>query len=893
MAAKSSHGQGSGKKSVRLTSTLNKSAAKTLLQHPRPEPAASALLDTLATLDDGNINSVSWKYVKNNPAGLGRFYPEDGVGFSMLQDKDLAHALLADDPIHCLTLGSDAQLDITVQLAKHYKRSCPLLEYWMASKQEAIQRVQKEHRLDPTKAERTVRELLFLSGIPLDGPDILPYYDCGAGGFVAPAAYGDRDGYLAQLGKELDALNTCISQACPSLAQEASRQRCFSSGSGSRGLPLTRNALAILVCNVENQALMAVKETLEETDRTVTHLMFSRLCVERIEGEDAAGGPKLQELLAGCSQAIKRATGLAMAVTTEAMESPYTDAIHGEQHRTLPALFSDLQAAGFAPLQNPYTDRQEDSVVAALLCHVIGPAVRQELRYVGPTGSRDYFAYNAQTGCWRLASTDVAAARLRGAYLRWWLSGDGPQRLPPSYFTKGTHKNMLSGTHSKGVLACMQSYLLDSEFIQRLDSAITNPLTGGLLPFTNICVRVDKHGINMIPHSPEHYISNTIEYELPLGEDGKGPPPSLDFTAVDAWWSNYWGDEKKRKAVMMTIGGALVPAFRDKQKMIIVGTDVADGNTGKSVFWRVIRKVFGMLALPLQREMVYVVPSASKNSHGANEIAYRVSLLTCCDELKNQEKFDMESMKQKGGGGFEMMCRAFGSPDMIKFPWMATVLLLCNKGCLPQIDCTNAVEIGRFRFICFETRFVTPSGAEVPEGYDKKLVKAGEDEVASKMLHHRGAHMWRLLQAAHEMVVEHGGALTPEEWPSDWNLLKHEAAAEADVIYGFVREVVEKCVEAGIAVKKGEAYFAADGKEIIAEKSMVDRIKRQDLVDIVMSEGMGKGQRGLKSKDVKDRLGCCMRELGYKYIEDSSHKGVACKQAFVGCRLKRGDELGL
>lgn len=100
-------------------------------------------------------------------------------------------------------------------------------------------------------------------------------------------------------------------------------------------------------------------------------------------------------------------------------------------------------------------------MVAALLCHVIGPAVRKELRYVGPTGSKDCFAYNPHTGCWWLASTDVAAARLRGAYLTWWLSTDGPQRLPPSYFTKGTHKNMLSSTHSKGVLACMQSYLLD------------------------------------------------------------------------------------------------------------------------------------------------------------------------------------------------------------------------------------------------------------------------------------------------------------------------------------------------------------------------------------------------------------------------------------------------
>ena len=880
------HDHGSGSKaSLRLQSTLNQGALRTLCDHPRPVGVTQFQLAALQNCLEVGSGAVTWKYVKNNANGLGRFYPEEGIGLSLLHDDEVARELLVDDPIHCLTMGPDAQLDITLQLASQQQCSCPLLKCWLVERPATVKRVQAEHDLDHVRAERAVWRLLYLKGIPVDYPNLVAL-DCGAGNFIAPKVASGKQvavTYLAQLDRELEALNSSMCQAYPSLVKEVLQQK--EASEADRPLPLTKNVLAILVCNVENHALMAMKDTLRDADMTTTHLMFSKLCVERFGAESAA---LPQELLKKCSEAIKKATGLVMQVTTEVLESPYADAIHGEKRGALPAVFSDLQEAGLAPLASQ-KGRQEDSVVAELLCQVIGSKLREKLRYVGPTGNMDYFTYDTNTGCWRLASIDIAAQRLRDAYLQWWTVSDEPKRLPPSYFTRATHKSMLSSTGSKSVLACMQSYLLDPDFIKRLDSAITNPLTGGLLPFTNTCVRVDQQGIHIIPHSPEHYISSTIEYELPLGEGGKAPPPSLDFSAVDAWWSNYWGDMKKRKAVMMTVAGALIPAFRDKQKMIIVGTDVADGNTGKFVFWRVIRKVFGMLALPLQREMVYVVPSASKNSHGANEIAYRVCLLSCCDELKNQEKFDMESMKQKGGGGFEMMCRAFGSADIIKFPWMATVLLLCNKGCLPQIDCTNAVEIGRFRFICFESRFVTPSGAEVPEGYDKKLVKTGEDEVASKMLKHRGAHMWRLLQAAHELAAEHGGALTPEEWPTEWNLLKHEAAAEADLTYDLVKRAVDERVEAGLAAAKGETYTDADGMQVTAAKPLVDSVKREELKHIVLGVVEGKQRKTLKSSDIKDRLMRYMRELGYAYTEDSTYKGMAFKQAFVGCKIKKFD----
>ena len=320
------HDQGSGSKaSLRLESKLNQGPLKTLCDHPRPVGVTQLQLAALQGCLEVSSGAVTWKYVKNNASGLGRFYPEEGVGLSLLHDDEVARALLVGDPIHCLTMGSDAQLDITLQLASQQQCSCPLLKCWLVERPATVKRVQAEHDLDPVRAERAVWRLLYLKGIPGDYPDLVAL-DCGAGNFIAPKVASGKQiavTYLAQLDRELDALNSSMCQAYPSLVKEAQQQK--DGSEADRPLPLTKNVLAILVCNVENHALMAMKDTLRDADMTTTHLMFSKLCVERFGGESAA---LPQELLKKCGEAIKKATGLVMQVTTEVLESPYADAIH-------------------------------------------------------------------------------------------------------------------------------------------------------------------------------------------------------------------------------------------------------------------------------------------------------------------------------------------------------------------------------------------------------------------------------------------------------------------------------------------------------------------------------------------------------------------------------------
>jgi hypothetical protein len=229
---------------------------------------------------------------------------------------------------------------------------------------------------------------------------------------------------------------------------------------------------------------------------------------------------------------------------------------------------------------------------------------------------------------------------------------------------------------------------------------------------------------------------------------------------------------------------------------------------------------------------------------------------------------------------------------MITFPWMAMPLLLCNKGCVPEMDSSKAVEVERMRVICFEVRFFTNTGAGVPEDYDKTLVKKGEDRVAMNMMKHRGAHMLRLLQAAHVLARDYGGALTQQQWPEEWNLLREEVAADADPQLEHVRKTLEPLVEPGLLVKKGEQYTDYNGKTMVAKNApVVDKITLQDLVTLVTrgrDVPRAANNKSVKAADWKVKVQAYMvKERGFKFAKDTTVCGENVKLSFVGCRLVR------
>lgn len=500
------------------------------------------------------------------------------------------------------------------------------------------------------------------------------------------------------------------------------------------------------------------------------------------------------------------------------MDSPYAAELTAAQQQVLPAEFEGLGLL----YQEPSGKRhQPDKPAANLLQQVIGADLRHVLRYMGP--SMPWQHYDCKRGVWMPIDASYAASVLQELYMAWHAS-DNMRRLPAAYWSAATHERMLNLRTARDVLALMTGFLHDPDLLDRMDTKLAE----GLIPFANTCVKVEAAGVRLVPHSPDNYISKTVEYELPLaGEGVAAPPPGLDFSWVDRFYETYWDAPHKRATVMKTVAATLLPHMMSRQKNFIIGTDTADGNTGKSVWSGVLLDVMSVLGQPLQPALVYDSASlGNRNGHGANELSYRGAYMAVLDEMKTERRFDMEALKKLAGGGIKVSCRMFGSSKSVTFPWLALPILLCNQRCLPQMDSSSTVDLGRFRFICFETRFVTPTGAGVPEGYDQRLLKEGREGVAAEMCAHRGAHMWRLLQAAHALASQHGGALSDADWPEDWKQLKETATSAADPLAQAVREVVLASVEQGVVVAKGGTYVSGQST-LTATEPIVDCVSRQ------------------------------------------------------------------
>ena len=818
-------------------------------------------------------------YAQRAQGGWGRLCPADRAGLAHLR-HDVCHALCRDHADK-LTLV-DAELVALRCVAKKHGWDCSQLDTLCTTpREDLLAELQQAYGLErPRQAEGLVFKQLYTAGLPIGHKaptqDMQAGLTCGGGGRLRlPARTPDSEQLynLAKLGEELRDLAHRVEKQYPGAAAQAREERATAmvnmldtKGSPTPNLPASGTALGLVVETRVSQMVLAMVAAAKGEGRKVATLAADAIYL-------AGKGKNLPGLAAACQQAVEQATGgMAVQVMVDPMSTSYTlEVLEGR----LPA---ELIGLGLVPLGSP-KDSQLELPLARMLEVLLGEQLRVRMRH--PGAKETMYAYRPCKGYWEPVELKDAATVMLDIYMDWYTSPERKQ-VPAEYLNAATHEHMLSTKGSTAVLGFLKRFLHDPGFIPRLDSAITER---GLLPFTNVCAAVDATRIRLVPHSHEHYFSQTIGYALPPDES------KVDYTAVDSWWATYWEGSQKRQAVMKTIAAALLPRFRSKHKQITVGTDRADGNTGKSVLWRVLRKVLDILALPLQPTMVYDAASlGSRNGHGANELSYRGVLLACLDEMKVERKFDMEALKKLAGGGIEFHVRMIHSSKTVDFPWMAMPLLLCNSGCLPEMDSSSAVDMGRFRFICFEVRFEAPTGAAVPDSFDPKLVKKAEDAVVEKMQEHRGAHMWRLLQAAHELARDHGGALSDAEWPEDWRLLKQEAAEEADPLAGIVAGVVSRHVVKGAVVKEGEpCSVGPDGEPILAKQTIVDHIQRTDLSHIVAFEARQSNIRPTAA-EVKGRLDAHMALQGYKFVVDTTRHGVKVKASYLGCKMAASDD---
>uniref|UniRef100_A0A383WN60 Uncharacterized protein n=1 Tax=Tetradesmus obliquus TaxID=3088 RepID=A0A383WN60_TETOB len=284
------------------------------LAHPGIDTATKERLKMMhKKRRDGNGLCVTYK--KNNKKGYGRLYADKGLSLQMVP-SDIRNALCSR-LVHDVDMAN-AHPNFELHLAKKHGWVCDQLQRLCCNREQVLQEMQNAYGIDRTAAKVVLLKLLYLGGLPLDhrNAKALEGLECGEiNSFEAPGSSSSSTyTYLEELQAELRTLASNIAAQYPEHAKEAARQRAATKKTS--GHPLA-TAVSLVVGDLENRALLAMKRELEVQGRCVTTLVYDGLHVMRLEGETQLPA----ELLMACETAIQRDTGAAIKLAQKPMET--------------------------------------------------------------------------------------------------------------------------------------------------------------------------------------------------------------------------------------------------------------------------------------------------------------------------------------------------------------------------------------------------------------------------------------------------------------------------------------------------------------------------------------------------------------------------------------------
>jgi hypothetical protein len=600
-------------------------------------------------------------YEPVHPEGYGWMTPAQDGSLAALPSRALLEAVCGEDVFRVTVREPEACA--LLHLASHHGWPHAALEAFCVDAEafanDVIEQCDGKLLRNKDEAMGAVLKLLHSEGVPLAyrDPRALQRLPCGSRKYEVPAACGR----LITLQEELRRAALGIQERYPALSAVAA-----SYGQAPIGLAAS---------HIASRMVAAVAVAIEEEQ--AYNFVHGTMHYDTTYFQDMLGGYRKRELPPGllevCAAAVKDATGVHVGVegarVTMTCDEYCFDAVD-----RLPPEFEGL---GLQP--KGAKERQPDRPLANLLELVLGKQLAAVLRYPG-AGDKWYMYGGPTSGCWVQLDATGAAAALQSHYLDW-CATEQRASIPHAFLNTPTHDYLLNGHGARAVLALMKDWSVrDTKFLERLDSAITER---SVLPFLNVCARVDAGGVHIVAHSPDNYLSRTNGYAL-VHEEGRllyttEAPAGVDFSVVERFWEDYWADPHKRGCAQQAVASTLLPEFKAAQKLVTIGTDRGHGNHGKSVFNKVVMDTLDIMAMPLQEQMLYEgVQLGSKNSHGANELAYRHTLYAAKDEMDGRRRLDMESIKELGSGGIKKTARPLGAPEPITYVWKALPFLFCN-----------------------------------------------------------------------------------------------------------------------------------------------------------------------------------------------------------------------
>lgn len=390
----------------------------------------------------------------------------------------------------------------------------------------------------------------------------------------------------------------------------------------------------------------------------------------------------------------------------------------------------------------------------------------------------DFFLFDERSGTWHVRSAMESSNRMLRAMKtiaggRFWAS-----------LTDAERRYVGSDRGGKAVFNRSVNALWTDDFRERLDSVLA------IVPFRNGALELATGAFR--PLRWDDYVTQTIGYDFAAAED----VPDEHHAFVKRFFEQVLPFPDERELVLRMLGSTLDGKLVNKRFLVL--QDHRGGDNGKSMVVKAAEFALGAFCMPNQPAFLYSSAHVNPNGHEANTLAYKGKRLAVFDETDPKARFDLAKLKSITGGAPRMAVRGAGASSLTQFRWSAFVLIACNKGCLPQIDASDAAFLNRMIPVPMRAKFRAPRGSAARDAGDAEGARdRDEDEphsfpmdvnIQEKLSNARMAVMHALL-GAHRRYVEAGegfGAL-PASCAELRSAIANESDPRLEAIDRFIR----------------------------------------------------------------------------------------------------------
>ena len=582
------------------------------------------------------------------------------------------------------------------------------------------------------------------------------------GGAANPEARGVRPSdWLAAFESEMRAVREAVATKAPEFLALAQRSK------GANGHNVLGSAVNLLLCNMENTALMALREFMEQVARRpVGVLVFDGCMVERT----AEAGPIVPEELQRASEYVRAKTGLALRLAVKDMAGDKL------------AVPSAVYCAMSGPLQSAPRFAIDDREAGAVFAHEIADFVRSCKGRIWARVDNIWVSRESNVD-W---VDNVLLARCLGANIR--------QVLP-----SGADATMSGNVPSamriiKAARAVMPS---DPGFEASLWDSVRGCMcwNDGLYDFRQgrfftYEERPDVHTPVCIPHAFPH----------------ERPPAAVTQEVVDRLLMGSLGDADKVRTLLELKARAAAGEVSDKQMAIMLGLR----DCGKGLLQEMDTTAFRGYTNPVQANAFLM------KQHAAQDAAKSLSWALDCEHTRftytNEVSYDEQAgarsttrldgnlLKGMQSGGDTMLARK-NHKDEREFRFGSKLFMNMNE--MPEIVPPDAVST--MLVFNFPYKFVPPEVMAIDPQPFYRIADPTIKEAFCSRPDVVAAYTWLVIDAYKPHPVRPCAAVTRDSAEFREDMGDKEAAVRnnfqvtlATTDFVTIATLKEKAVEMGI-----------------------------------------------------------------------------------------------